>query len=337
MSFLPPITNFSGQRFENRHELNGQYENFHMKRTFEEIDRISNCIISKTLQQELPIEEKNQFSVTLFNIFQNYAIDLLKEYNDPVKNLQRISIKQNQHHIPSIKYKEPVQHKFSVTLPKTEKITHESNTTVSTSKFERPRVKIILPEIPPPEATTQEQKITLESNEGSSSPKPPPFQPNGQSNSPRSKTHHFTRTIENFPQKVSSKEKIQRLLTKAQKGDSDSQYTIGACYSLGEGIQQDSKKALDFYLLAAKQGHKKALFNAASCFSYGRGTEIDKERAFGLYLEAAEQGYDKAQFAVGHFYEFGIGGVEPDHEKALEWYKKAAEQGHKGAISAIED
>ena len=87
--------------------------------------------------------------------------------------------------------------------------------------------------------------------------------------------------------------------------------------------------------MAAKQGHMNAQYSAATCYSYGKGTEVDKEKAFKLYLSSAEKGLDKAQFAVGHFYEFGQGGVEKNHEIAVEWYQKAANQGHKGSIEAL--
>ena len=131
--------------------------------------------------------------------------------------------------------------------------------------------------------------------------------------------------------------KIRSMQKKVDQGDADAMYSMGACYSLGDGVPVDKEKALHFYLLSAKKGNKNAQYAAAACYSYGKGTEIDKNKAFELYLSAAKQGHPKAQFAVGHFFEYGLGGVELDHEVAKKWYRMAAEQGHDAARKFLDD
>lgn len=148
-------------------------------------------------------------------------------------------------------------------------------------------------------------------------------------------TPNSTTSPRSCPSPRTARNKIKNLMSKAENGDAKAQYSLGACYALGEGVAQDKKKALEYYLLAAEQGDRNAQFAAAACYSYGKGTEQDKNRAFELYLQAAKQGHDKAQFAVGHFYEYGQGGVEQDHDKAVEWYRKAAAQGHQAAIDVL--
>lgn len=41
----------------------------------------------------------------------------------------------------------------------------------------------------------------------------------------------------------------------AKKGDADAQYRIGSCYSKGDGIEKDEKKAVNWWRKAAEQGH----------------------------------------------------------------------------------
>ncbi|KAK8872183.1 hypothetical protein M9Y10_007947 [Tritrichomonas musculus] len=135
------------------------------------------------------------------------------------------------------------------------------------------------------------------------------------------------------PRPASSR--IRNLQNLSDKGDAESQYSLGICYALGKGVPNDKTKAFEFYLLAANQGHMNAQYSAAACYSYGKGTEIDKKKAFDFYLKSAEQGFAKAQFAVAHFYEFGEGIMKRNHKMAVEWYQKAANQGHKASIEAL--
>ncbi|OHS93503.1 hypothetical protein TRFO_11696 [Tritrichomonas foetus] len=138
------------------------------------------------------------------------------------------------------------------------------------------------------------------------------------------------------PSPRSARTKIKSLTRKAEEGDTQAQYALGACYALGEGVQVDKEKAFEFYKQAAESGNVNAQFAVAACYSYGKGTEVDKEKAFEFYKLAAEQGHAKAQFALGHFYAYGQG-VEPDQDKAVEWYGKAADQGHYAAKKALDE
>lgn len=138
------------------------------------------------------------------------------------------------------------------------------------------------------------------------------------------------------PSPRSQRNRIKNLLKQAEEGDSAAMFFLGACYALGDGVEQNRETALEYYLKAAEMGNKNAQFACASCFSYGKGTDIDKIRALEYYLKAAEQGHPKAEFAVGHFYEYGQGGLVADHETAKVWYRKSANQGYQAARKALD-
>ena len=129
--------------------------------------------------------------------------------------------------------------------------------------------------------------------------------------------------------------KIWSLQKKADKGDSNSQYLLGACYATGKNVPQSKEKALEYYLLSAENGDANGQYSAANCYYYGKGAAVNKKKALKLFTLAAEQDHDKAQFALGHIYEFGKCGLDPDYEKAIQWYRKAAQNGHEAAIQRL--
>ncbi|WP_244060850.1 tetratricopeptide repeat protein, partial [Aeromonas caviae] len=61
----------------------------------------------------------------------------------------------------------------------------------------------------------------------------------------------------------------------AEKGDIDSQATLGAMYWLGEGVPQDDKQAVAWFRKAAEQGNAEAQFNLGVMYSTGQGVPQD--------------------------------------------------------------
>lgn len=48
-------------------------------------------------------------------------------------------------------------------------------------------------------------------------------------------------------------------LKRAEGGDAESQYQVGLCYYVGDGVPQDVVKASEWFKLSAEQGHAKAI------------------------------------------------------------------------------
>lgn len=48
--------------------------------------------------------------------------------------------------------------------------------------------------------------------------------------------------------------RIDSLMTKAEQGYADAQYSLGLCYAKGDGVPQDYKQAVYWYSKAAEQG-----------------------------------------------------------------------------------
>ena len=62
----------------------------------------------------------------------------------------------------------------------------------------------------------------------------------------------------------------------------------------------------------------------------GDGVDVNYKKAIEWYKKAAEQGYADAQYNLGIMYENGHG-VDQDDSMAMRWYAKAAAQGFRGA------
>jgi len=95
-----------------------------------------------------------------------------------------------------------------------------------------------------------------------------------------------------------NKDLLQIVQLSAQRGNAESQYALGACYSFGQGVPQDYKKAAKYFSLAAQQGHV------------------------------------LSQKKLGYYYLEGKG-VEQSNQKAIKWFKLAAKQGNLAAIKEL--
>ena len=153
----------------------------------------------------------------------------------------------------------------------------------------------------------------------------------------------------------------------AEKGDADSQFSLGRCLEEGIGVGRDSAQAALMYRNAAEQelpeaqfrlglmllqgkgvqrstregqrwlqqaatrGNPDAQFEAAEGFRLGRGSPVDFGRAIAFFRMAADQGHVGAQFGLGAMFESGAGLREPKLPEAAGMYRRAAMGGHRGA------
>ncbi len=81
----------------------------------------------------------------------------------------------------------------------------------------------------------------------------------------------------------------------ADKGDIDSQFTLGILYGEDKGVKQDYKKSFLYFEQAAKQGDVEAQANIGVMYMYGYGVKQDKIKAYQWYMKAAKQGFKTAQ------------------------------------------
>jgi len=121
---------------------------------------------------------------------------------------------------------------------------------------------------------------------------------------------------------------------KAEKGDAESQFTVGYFYIVGQGVGKNEAEGVKWYRKAAEQNLATAQFNLATCYETGQGVTTDLAEAARWYRKAADQNLAAAQFNLGQAYLHGAG-VASNLVEAVKWYRKGAEQNNASAQYAL--
>lgn len=124
---------------------------------------------------------------------------------------------------------------------------------------------------------------------------------------------------------------VDELRTKANQGDPASQYSLGAAYDSGQGVQKNLTEAAAWYKKAAEQGHAEAQNSLGSMYQNGQGVSQDYAEARRWYQKAADQGNGDAYNNLAFLYDDGLG-VKQDKEKAVKLYHAAADAGSLDAV-----
>jgi len=107
----------------------------------------------------------------------------------------------------------------------------------------------------------------------------------------------------------------QQFAALAEVGDAKAQYNLAVLYEKGEGVAQDSDKALAWYQKAAEAGNVNAQYNLGLAYETGEGVAQDYGKARAYYEKAAAQGDADAQNNLGGLYARGDG-VKKDLKKS---------------------
>lgn len=132
----------------------------------------------------------------------------------------------------------------------------------------------------------------------------------------------------------------QELVQKAENGDPEAQYHLGACYDGGSGVERNPAKAVEWYKKAAGQNSLKAQFrlghiyecNAHACANPDCRkcpVKIDIQESLKWRRQAAEGGMTEAQIILGK--KLSEYGSLRNDEEARMWLKKAALNGSEEA------
>ncbi|KAF9290315.1 p21 protein (Cdc42 Rac)-activated kinase [Mortierella alpina] len=121
---------------------------------------------------------------------------------------------------------------------------------------------------------------------------------------------------------------------RADQGYAPAQTSLGMAFRDGQGVQQDTDKALKLLEAATKQGYVCAYCNLAEMYGHGHGVEQNFTKAIELYRKAAELECTAAQVLLGVFYATGTG-VRQDYMETAKFVRRAAEKGHPEAMCKL--
>lgn len=127
----------------------------------------------------------------------------------------------------------------------------------------------------------------------------------------------------------------RHLRMRAEHGDPQAQFQMGALYASGDGVAKDYQKAIEWYRRAAAQGHAKAQLSLGVLYQKGVSIRFGYTEAVRMYRAAAEQGDDAAQFNLGMMYVRGHG-VLQDFVQGYKWFHLSAQQGNVAARRNLE-
>ena len=142
----------------------------------------------------------------------------------------------------------------------------------------------------------------------------------------KSAAHGNKQSISRLGLMRANEDRYGKTLTRAKKGDFESQYMLGNMYTKGIGVSTDNSQAMEWYKKAAAQGYAKAEYNLGLIYYDGIGVRKNYTTALDWFTRAAEQDHAAAQYYLGKMYA-GSQGTKASYAAALLWYGKAADGG----------
>jgi hypothetical protein len=116
---------------------------------------------------------------------------------------------------------------------------------------------------------------------------------------------------------------VNRILNRANAGDSIAQYETALRYANGEGVPQNYQDAMAWFAKAAANGNDKAQWKLGLGYIRGIGVPYDERQAVVWFKRAANHGDIRAQSALSDVY-FSGRGVPRDYVRAYTWANIAA-------------
>jgi localization factor PodJL len=102
---------------------------------------------------------------------------------------------------------------------------------------------------------------------------------------------------------------------------------VAASYALGDGVDQDGRRARAWYGRAARAGDVSALYDLGMMLLEGEGGAPDLAEGRALLVAAAEAGDPMAQKVLAYLFGSGLFGFEVDREQQAKWTSLARQQG----------
>ena len=109
---------------------------------------------------------------------------------------------------------------------------------------------------------------------------------------------------------------------------------LGVISDTGQGVPQDSARALYWYKRAAAAGSPSGMFDVGIMYDAGQGVPQDPAEAASWYGRAAAHGFARAEYNLALMYEAGSG-VPQDRDRAIHLFRAAAEHGLSAAVGHL--
>ena len=119
---------------------------------------------------------------------------------------------------------------------------------------------------------------------------------------------------------------IEALRDSMAAGNLNSQVDLALLYLFGEGVDQDTEKAMSLIRDAADKGNRYGELWMGMCYKNAYGVETDYDEAFRWFKSSAQKGNVSAMGMLGEAYKYGQG-TEENMAKAIDYYEQGAAGG----------
>ena len=116
---------------------------------------------------------------------------------------------------------------------------------------------------------------------------------------------------------------IEALRDSVAAGNLNSQVDLALLYLFGEGVDQDTEKAMSLIRDAADKGNRYGELWMGLCYKNAYGVETDYDEAFRWFKSSAQKGNVSAMGMLGEAYKYGQG-TEENMAKAIDYYEQGA-------------
>ena len=131
------------------------------------------------------------------------------------------------------------------------------------------------------------------------------------------------------------KKAVEYFEKSAELGLSDAYNYLGIAYEYGEGVKKNYAKAFFNYNKAAELKNMYGLYNVARCYEFGLAIKKNINEAIKYYILSGKHGYSKAYYILSVIYKDGENGIKKDYDIAFDYLIKAAKMGNKKAKSVL--
>jgi uncharacterized protein len=122
--------------------------------------------------------------------------------------------------------------------------------------------------------------------------------------------------------KKNSPDALKILINDAESGETNAQYILARMYESGQGISQDTKKAVKWYHISYDSAAWKTPSPQDSIYNLAKKNSPD---ALKILLNDAGNGDIYAQTTLSVMYQIGLG-VPQDYHESTKWFRFAAER-----------
>ncbi|MCX8501474.1 MAG: tetratricopeptide repeat protein [Alphaproteobacteria bacterium] len=144
---------------------------------------------------------------------------------------------------------------------------------------------------------------------------------------PASSQDELSKTAPSVAPQLLKSESIAELIRKSDQGDRNAALQLAMAYQLGNGVQQDIRRAASLYRQLAEVGNPEAQNRLGVLYGTGQGVELNYQIATAWYRQASAQNHPAALYNLAVMIENGWGGETPA-AMASQYYSRAAELGY---------